>query len=814
MCLPTSGAAAELEVIQVIGVAPGSSLGIDALKLPFSVQSVDSDDLASTLALDISDYMNANLRGVNINSAQNNPLQPDVQFRGFTASPLLGLSQGIAVYQDGVRINEPLGDSVNWDLLPESAVHSIDLISGASPMFGLNTLGGSLSVKMKNGFNFTGGQAEVYTGSWGRRVGSLEYGDNNGRWGYYLNANIFSEDGWRQLSKSQADNVYGSVSFRSDLDSSIDVIYQQAQSELIGNGAAPVGLLALDRGAVFTAPDITENSLQMFNVIAAQRLNDNVRISANGFWRKTETYSFNGDASEFEACEYASGARSLFEEAGDIEESLEDQLGIELDDICEGHDSSINSFDELVAFIAGAAISAGLNPENFELDDVIGQLSGTGIISDEAINNLSNRLQRSEGFNAQLEFENLFFPVPNQLVLGVSYFSGKASFESVLELSELNPVTRSTEGLGTGSFLGDAETDIDTVAKTHSIFVTDTLSLTEALSLTVSARFNDTGIKLRDRSGARPELNGDHSFSRVNPALGFSYDINSLQNIYGSYSESNRVPTPIELACNEGVFEVAQQYAIARGDDPDDIDFECRLPNAFLADPPLDDVVTKSVELGLRGDWADGNYQIAVFNADNQDDIIFQTTGRSTGLFANVDNTRRRGVDMSASGELNSLHWFASYSYIEATFEDDFSVLSPNHPSANADGEISVQTGDRLPGLPKSLFKFGIDYEITPAFKLGATLVYNSSQVLRGDEANELSEVGGYSVIDLRMSYLVAQNFLLFAKVSNVLDTEYENFGLLGESPAELLPDLSDLRSVFLGAGAPRGAWVGMRVEF
>src|SRR5262249_27272029 len=143
--------------------------------------------------------------------AQNNPLQPDVNFRGFTASPLLGLAQGLAVYQNGVRINEPFGDTVNWDLIPLSAVNSMQIFAGANPVFGLNTLGGSLSLQMKNGFNSQGGGAQVYGGSFGRLGGYAEYGGSSGGWGYYGNVDYFEEDGWRDHSDSDALRFYSSV---------------------------------------------------------------------------------------------------------------------------------------------------------------------------------------------------------------------------------------------------------------------------------------------------------------------------------------------------------------------------------------------------------------------------------------------------------------------------------------------------------------------------------------------------------------------------------------------------------------------------
>ena len=197
-----------IEEITVIGTSPGSGMGVDINKIPFAVRSIGSNDLQQAQSLDLTDYLNHKTPGVNINSAQNNPLQPDLLFRGFTASPLLGLPQGIAVYQNGARINEPLGDSVNWDLLPESAVSSIDLISGSDPLFGLNTLGGALVLNMKNGFNFNGNQAEIYSGSWNRTVANIESGGNDGELGYYLNLSRFEEDGWRPFSASENINFY------------------------------------------------------------------------------------------------------------------------------------------------------------------------------------------------------------------------------------------------------------------------------------------------------------------------------------------------------------------------------------------------------------------------------------------------------------------------------------------------------------------------------------------------------------------------------------------------------------------------------
>ena len=106
---------------EVVVVAPYGA-GVDPDLVPANVQRATAEQLQRSQALDLTDFLNRQFSSVSINHAQNNPLQPDFNFRGFTASPLLGLPQGIAVYQNGVRINEPFGDTINWDLVPLSAI--------------------------------------------------------------------------------------------------------------------------------------------------------------------------------------------------------------------------------------------------------------------------------------------------------------------------------------------------------------------------------------------------------------------------------------------------------------------------------------------------------------------------------------------------------------------------------------------------------------------------------------------------------------------------------------------------------------------
>lgn len=804
--------ASENEIV-VIGTTPGSGLGQALNKIPYAVQSAAGADLANAMSLDLSDFLNANLASVSVNAAQNNPLQPDLQFRGFTASPLLGLPQGIAVYQNGVRINEPLGDAVNWDLLPESAIAGINLLSGANPLFGLNSLGGALSIRMKDGFNFTGRQAEWTVGSWDRNVVNLESGGNDGRWGYYLNASFFDEQGWRDLSDSRALSLYASLSWR-DAGSALNLNLQSGDSELTGNGGAPVGLLALDREAIFTAPDITENDLAGLSLNGSHFLNERLQVSGTLFHRVNTTHSFNGDAADFTLCEFAGGGQRLLDIGDDTVALMEHSLALSVDELCNGGQAGIDGVDALRSYLSTRAQAAGIDPAELAFDDLSDELTGSGVLSDQGINNLSRRRQLSEGLDAQLLMLNDLGQYTNRFTSGISYYRGTAHFDARTELADMDPLTRSTQGRGTGSFLGHLATNIATESQTWSWYFTDTLDLSERLAVTLSGRYNQVDISLRDRSGQRPELNGDHQFARFNPALGFTWSLNDASLLYVSYNEANRVPTPIELSCNESIFTLAQDFAAAAGDDPDSVEFECRLPNAFLADPPLEDVVTRNLEAGLRGDWRGTVYQLGIYNAENRDDIIFQTTGRATGLFANVDRTRRRGMELTLAGTIDRVDWFAAYSQVVASFEDDFEVRSPHHPFASGAGTLGVSPGDHIPGIPRHQFKLGAELSVNDRLNLGVDAVYNSSQFMRGDESNQLSPLSGFGVVNLRGTYQINSQFSLFARVSNLFDRSYESFGLLGEAPDDVLDFITDTRPYFLGPGAPRGIWLGARLQF
>lgn len=738
----------EIEALEVIGVTPLHGSGLPVSQIPTNVQEATAADIARTQAFDLTEFMNRNLGGVTVNAVQNNPLQPDVQYRGFTASPLLGLPQGIAVFVDGVRVNEVFGDTVNWDLIPEAAIASVNLIGGADPVFGLNTLGGALSIQTKNGFTNPGTTLELAGGSFGRFTTTLQSGGHLGAWGYHLTADYFTEDGWREFSASQAASLLGTLSWRGAA-STLDLHLTHANTKLRGNGASPAELLAADRSAVFTAPDITQNNLNSASLQGSHWLGDETLLSANIFGRANQAQSFNGDTTSYEACPGMPGM-------------LCDEDGVPLAD------------------------EAG-NPVSSSFD---------------AINSASVRRQRSFGGTTQLTLMQPLFGRRNHFVAGIDYLHGLVDFDAGARAAVLD-AQRSTTSLSPGPWIPDAATSVKARSRTAGMYLTDTFSLTDRLSLSLSARYNATRVVIADASGTAPELNGSHDFERLNPAAGLTYQWSRALNLYGGYSESTRAPTPVELTC-------------ASEDAP------CRLPNDFISDPPLKQVVAKSWEAGARGTvrvpWAGQDslhWHLGLFRTVNVDDILFQSTGGATanqGFFSNVGKTRRQGIELGLKGSTlaERLRWSLHYTYLEATFRTPFVESSPHHPAADANGDIAISRGDQIPGLPAHNLKLGLDWAVTPSLSLGGDLLYNSGQYLRGDEANLLDTVDGYATVNLRGEYRFSRRLSAFVSIENLFDSDYESFGVLGD-PTEVFPGYSDPR--FFGAGAPRAVWLGVRLS-
>lgn len=773
--VPAPAPGAEAEKIIVIGTTPVRQDDLNAGDFPGRIQSAGSEELGASASPDISGYLNRYFGGVHINSAQGNPLQVDLYYRGFAASPLLGLPMGMAVYQNGVRLNEPLGDTVNWDLVPMNAVAGLSLLSGSNPLYGLNTLGGAVVLEMKNGFTHPGHAVEAEGGSYERFIGNFESGGNNGEFAWYVNAQRFYEGGWRDLSQSWAENLYASFDWRGER-ATLGLNYHRGRSDLKGNGLLPAGLLSTDRDAIFTAPDITENDMYMWALRGDYEISDDVRLSGNLYYRDNATGSFNGDGAEEELIDPA---------------------------------------------------------------DPMDRVQACEDISCDAVNNISERSQRAHGGVLELDFPLDWFGLEHDLNAGIGHYEGRSGFDSRVQYARLDPNTRSTLGPQSvaGAFSDDDDdiTDVATRVKRTYLYLGDSIAVGDAWTVNLAGFYHDSEIRLSDRTGDQPELNGSHDYDNFNWSTGAVWHWRADMDFYGSYSESSRLPTPIELACSEEI--LAARAASGGGGE-----VECRLPNAFLADPPLDEVVSETFELGVRGVAANGwLWSLGAFRTENNDDIIWQTTGRAHGAFRNVDKTRRLGIEASLAGDYGRLDWRLNYTWLEATFEDDFEALvsedyaalgaatrevCPDRGAGCAADDMvtvaSVGKGDDIPGIPQHLFKAAADYSFTDRLSAGLDMIAVSDSHLRGDESNQLGKVSGYAVFNARASYRV-DDFEAFVLVENLFDRDYENFGLIGEEPQlgrenmagdPSVLELDDERALYYAPGAPLSVWGGVRWRF
>jgi outer membrane receptor protein involved in Fe transport len=757
--------------VDVVSTTPLPGIGLSINKVPANIQLVNGDEFRKQQSVTIADYMNNNLQGVSVVDTQNNPFQPDVTFRGFTASPLLGTPQGMSVYVDGVRVNESFGDAVNWDLIPMNAIANMSLIPGTNPLFGLNTLGGAISVQTKSGRTHQGGAAELSAGSWGRKTGSAEIGgvSKDGSVDYFFSANMFSEDGWRQASPTDVRQFFGKVGWQNET-TKIDLSYTNANNDMIGNGLVQREFMqTLGRNAIHTKPDQTKNTLSFLNLSGSHWLSNDVMFTGNAYYRNSKRKTLNGDAND------------------------------------EFDDNTYSTYD---------AATCLANDEE----------ACTGVL------NRSNTKQNSYGLNGQLTFNQALAGKANQFVVGTSYDISKIKFSQTEQAGNINPAR------GVDPLL-DVEqgANLHGKTKTWSLFGTNTLSLNDYWHVTGSARYNHVKVDNVDQinapgtSYALPvgdpnylasdeTLTGSHSFNRLNPAVGLNFTPTKDLTVYGSYNEGNRAPTSMELGC-------ANPYA------------PCKLPNAMAGDPPLKQVVAKTVEGGLRGNLTeDVRWSAAVYRTENHNDIQFVTTpstANNMGYFDNVGKTRRVGIDTNLAGKLGQFGWNVGYSYVDATYQNDLTLLNEvnsnsyddNGAAPGGNDVIQVKKGNRLANIPAHQLKVRLTYAVTPDWLVGTNITAFSDRYMRGNENNSHvdqgnsignGKVAGYAIVNLDTRYNIGNGWSVFGKAINVFDTEYNNGGMMGETmfAANGTFDANGNPSGFLSPGAPRAGWLGVRYEF
>jgi outer membrane receptor protein involved in Fe transport len=721
-----------LPSVEVVGTTPIPGVGLPKDQIPANVQTADDKQLRRAQSLNLPDFMASQLPSVNVNEIQGNPFQVDVNYRGFTASPLLGTPQGLSVYQDGVRINEPFGDSVNWELIPRAALGSITLMPGSNPLFGLNTLGGALSLRTKSGYTNPGTAIEAQYGSFKRRSLEIETGnkaDNGMHW--FLAGNLFREDGWRDFSPSDVDQLFAKVGQRS-AKYDVELAVTLANTDLIGNGVVPPTLYEQRREAVFTRPDQTKNRMRMVTLNGSYFLSDVQTLSGTLYTRRNRTSTLNGDISD-----------------------------------------------------------------EFDPDDPTAEPLGS-----------ENRsATRQTGVGGALQWT--FATASNQLSVGATYDRGRIRFSQTEAEGDMDE-TRNVVNVD------DAETTTDITGRTRnwSIFVSDTYSIQPNLQLTLSGRYNKTKITTIDQMGPDPDtgksLDGDHAYSKLNPAIGLTWQATPTLTLYGGFNQGNRAPSPIELGCA-------------------DPETACRLPNAMASDPPLKQVVSRTFEAGARGSTGTAlRWNVGLFQTTNTDDILFISSGAGgLGYFDNVGKTQRRGAEIGLSGKAGIVDWSANYSYVRARFRSNEVLLGAANSSQDENGNIFVPSGSTIPGIPAHSLKLDLGLRVTDKWRIGANMTAYSYQYVRGNENNahqadgedflHSGRLAGYTVFNLTTNYDFGNGLEIFAKVNNVFDKRYATGGILAENVFQNVNSAAtseERGETFIAPGAPRAGWIGVRYRF
>lgn len=727
----------------IVVTAPGGAIDID------EARGIDASSIAAAGKPDLARALEREVPGLTLAETTGNAWQAGIGWRGFSASPLQGAEQGLAVYLDGVRFNQPFGDTVLLDVLPEAALASAQ-INEANPVLGRNALAGSLLLTTQDGASLPGLRVQADLDSIGSTGGSLSFGTGDDRDNVLFVAEARHDEGWRRASPSRL--YRGFVKGRHAGDGwGIEASALAADTDLTGNGVAPVELLAADWKAVFTRPDVTRTKFARAVLAPWIDVGGTGRLELRGYFQVLTRRSANGDLADFGPCDADPAT------------------------LCVGEDEE--GFTE-------ALLSGGL------------PVTADPEVDDYAVFNRGRERTRAGGATLQwldeVETEN----GTRRLALGISWEHARTRFVATSELGDLED-DRSVEGLGL--LLSSEEgsiSPVDVVTRLSDIalFASAELPLTPALSVELGARWARNRVTLEDQLGTA--LNGSHRFSRLNPALEVDYTLGKNLRASAGFSITARNPTPAELSCA-------------------DPEAPCTLAQFFIADPPLDAVVARNWHAGVSGDAGVLAWQFNFWRADTRNDIrMIASSVRGRAYFANLGKTRRQGLEASADWRKDGWRLSARYALTDAHFRDAFLMSSPANPQADDEGQIAVSRGDQLPSVPRHALDLYAGRE-GRTWQLGLSMRARSGQYFIGDEGNDNPKTPAYAVFDLSGRVTLARGIELAAELRNLLDKRYATAGAFSEvDDIELAeaPDASDPRA--WAPGAPRRLTVSVTARF
>ena len=775
-----------LPPVEVVAPSPLPGVGIDRDKIPGTARSLGAEDFARTASPYVTDTLFQRIPDISLSDPNGNTATQELSYRGFAASPLQGTPQGLAVYMSGIRLNEAFGDTVNWDLIPTNAISRGDVWTN-NPVFGLNALGGAVSLQMKNGFNYQGFDGEIQGGSFGRRSAAAEYGGRFGDYAVYFAGQGTHDDGWRRKSPTDLARVFGDLGWRGDR-SELHLITLAATTAAGTAAATPIQLLDRDIRSVYTTPQSTDNQSALLALNGNSALTSIWSLQGNVYVRAFRQHHIDGNFADSERCSNSASpqfrdhlclADEGFPRPSPVTTAFRDQFAL------------LDQNNNTIPCPPGSGNTCDTTP--------FGTLDRTATRTTTA------------GASLQTTSSGQVLEHGNHFVFGGSIDRSTTTFSTDSTLGFVNPdltVTVDPTVPGNGAIihtLGDigyGPRSIETHNTYYGIYALDTFDVTERLSATAGARLNILELTVRDRLGNSPDLNSTQTYTRLNPVVGLTYKLAAGPTAYIGYSEANRAPTPLELAC-------------ANRAKP------CLLETFLVADPPLKQVVAHTYEAGVRDTrpFLAGKIEgkAGLFRTDSTDDIInLASLIAGRGFFQNVPGTRRQGLETSLRYESAEWSGYASYSLIDATYQFTGDLSSPNNPLADENGNVHVVPGKRIPGIPMHQVKFGVDFTPRPEWTVGGDAVAVGSRYFLGDDANQNTKLPGYLLVNLRASYHPIKGVELFLRINNVLDRRYALFGTYFDPRAAAnvgLPVvLTDHRSEVLGQ--PLSVYAGLRVTF
>lgn len=764
------------EHVVVYGTLPGGALGLDSNKVPGFLQDLDAQAIGAQHGGSLLAPLAAQSAGISVTDTQGNGVFQDLRFHGFEASPLQGTPQGIAVYQNGMRLNEAFGDTVNWEAIPQNAVAHAQVWS-ANPIFGLNALGGAVALTMKDGFAWQGAEAGLQGGSYGHGQAGAQWGGSDGTHSFYGAVEGVTDAGWRYHSQSNLARLYADAGWRTG-DSEFHLSVSGAASGLGVVGPTPIEMTARDPRAVYTYPQTTRDSIASITVSGKSRLTEHWQIAGAAYLRTLKQRHVDGNDADFERCSAAS--------------SFPGMLCLEDDDF-PAPSPKTPAFRDQFAVLdqAGAPIA-------FTPGTIYGTVDRT--YTDSV----------SHGVTLQITGGTPLLGHGNYFTAGLSFDGSGIGFRSTSTLGRIFPdldVAADPALAGAGSIirsngdLGYAPVTLGATTNYYGLYAVDALDLTAAVTLTAGLRINAAGIATRDRSGAAPELTGTHGYGHANPLAGLTWRLDPLVTLFGGYSQANRAPTPLELDCASATLP-------------------CLLEGSLVADPPLKQVVSETVQAGARGDLPLGGGTLAwsasAFRTDADNDIVSLASAiQGRGYFANVPATRRQGVDVTARYAAQAWSVYANWSYLEATYQFTGTLASPNNPGADGDGNVAVTPGRHIPLNPAHTVKAGGDVAVTDDLSLGGELAFTGSRYYDGDPSNLNAKLPAAAIVDLRARYRVAPGWALYGLIDNLFDNKDASYGTYfdpSDTAGLVSPALADARSITLRQ--PISFQLGVNLKF